>query len=75
LIYGVVLVLLLVPVATLGLIGAMRLFEGGLLQVGSSTGYTWLHDPMWIVYTFFGGVFFLAGLICWRKSKQPGPTH
>src|SRR4051794_30376188 len=68
LIYGLVLLLLSLPLAVLLLAGAMRLMEGGLLWL--SVTYAWadfLHDPIGFVYLFFGAVFVLGALICWRK--------
>jgi hypothetical protein len=75
LIYGLVLLLLSLPLGVLLLAGAMRLMEGGLLWL--SVTYAWadfLHDPIGFVYLFFGAVFVLAALICWRQGKRPAPA-
>jgi hypothetical protein len=72
LIYGLVLLLLSMPLAVLALIGAMRLVEGGLLWLSVTYAWAdWLHDPIGFVYILFGSVFVLAALICWRKGKAP----
>jgi hypothetical protein len=71
-IYGLVLALLAVPVAVLLLVGVMRLSEGLLLLVGQHFEWSWLHDPMWIVYLFYGGIFTLVGLVLWGKADRVG---
>jgi hypothetical protein len=72
-IYGIVLALLALPLAILVLVGAMRLTEGFFLWL-YGRGVEWLHDPMWLVYTIYGGLFSLAGLTCWRQAKKPSPA-
>jgi hypothetical protein len=72
-IYGIVLALLALPLAILLLVGAMRLTEGFFLWL-YGRGVEWLHDPMWLVYAIYGGLFSLTGLVCWRKAKKPAPA-
>jgi hypothetical protein len=72
-IYGIVLALLVLPLAILVLVGAMRLTEGFFLWL-YSRGVEWLHDPMWLVYAIYGALFSLAGLNCWRLAKKPAPA-
>lgn len=70
--YGLVLVLLSIPMAILLLIGIMRLSESFLLWLNES--YAWadfLHDPIGFVYLFYGAIFTIAGLYCWRQGKKP----
>jgi hypothetical protein len=73
-IYGLVLVTLALPLFVLLLIGVFRLFEGLLLWLHESQGVAVLHDPIGFVYLFFGTVFSLAALVCWRKGKKPAPA-
>jgi hypothetical protein len=73
--YGLVLVVLLVPVAVFALVGVLRLIEGGLWWVsGQWEATAFLHDPIGFVYLLFGAIFTLAGLICWRKGKRGAPA-
>ena len=75
LIYGLVIILLSMPLALLALIGTMRLVEGGLLWLSVTYAWAdWLHDPIGFVYVLFGSVFVLAALYCWRQGKKPAPA-
>jgi hypothetical protein len=69
-VYGLVLVLLAVPLVVLLLIGLMRGTEGLLLLLGDKTGWTWLQNPMWIVYLLYGAIFTVVGLFLWRKADH-----
>jgi hypothetical protein len=74
-VYGTVLGLLAIPLAVISLIFLMRISEHFLLWLGDHAGWTWLSDPMWIVYLFYGLVFVLGGAACWRRaSKAPTAT-
>jgi len=61
-VYGTVIAFLGIPLLVFLLVGVMRAIEG-LLS-------TWLNQPMWIVYLFFGLLFTLVGLWLWGKSKK-----
>lgn len=65
--YGVLIVLLGLPLAVLLLIALMRGCERGLIALG-------LDEPMWIVDLVFGAVFLAAGVVLWRKSSRTEPT-
>ena len=65
-VYGTVIALLAVPLLVFLLVGTMRLLEG-LLS-------TWLNQPMWIVYLFFGLIFTVAGRLLWGKARNPSPV-
>lgn len=71
LVYGTAIFLLVGPLLVLALVGTMRAVEHALNRgVWEIPG---LAHPMWIVYLFFGGVFTLAGVWCWRKAGKPAP--
>ena len=71
-IYGLVLLLLAIPVAVLLLIGLMRGTEGIFLWIGTTFDIAWLHDPIWLVYLIYGVVFTIVGLALWRKADTTG---
>lgn len=74
-VYGSILVILALPLFLFFLIGLMRAMERGLIMIGESRGIAVLLEPMWIVYAFFGLIFFLTGLRLWAKARKPAPTN
>jgi hypothetical protein len=75
LVYGLVVVALSIPLAVMALIGVFRLSESFLLLLNEKFAWAdFLHDPIGFVYLFYGLVFTLAALICWRKGKRPAPA-
>jgi hypothetical protein len=76
-VYGTVIVLLLLPIFVFLLVGSMRLYERILIWIAIKMNWSWLLDPMWIVYLTFGTGFALAGMWCWGRAKHlpdPEPT-
>jgi hypothetical protein len=74
-VYGTVVALLAVPLLVLFLIGLFRLMEHALIKLGEWRGWTFLVDPMWLVYLLCGAAFTIIGLILWRMaSAAPEPT-
>ena len=73
-VYGSVLALLAVPLFVIILVGAMRAVERGLIMIGESREWSFLYEPMWLVYLLFGLVFFLVGRRFWAMAKRPAPV-
>ena len=73
-VYGTVLALLGIPLLVFALIMVMRLSEHALLKLGEWRQWTWLHDPMWIVYLVFGTAFLAGGLYLWRSANKSIPS-
>ncbi len=71
LVYGTIIFLLAIPLGILLLVGAMRGMEGLLLRIGEATGWTFLQDPMYLVYLTFGVGFVLASRFLFRKAGRP----
>jgi hypothetical protein len=71
LVYGTVVALLSIPLVVLLLIGVFRLLESALVSLGNWTGWTFLAQPMWLVYLFFGVLCTLGGLVLWRRASSP----
>jgi hypothetical protein len=76
-VYGTVVALLAIPLLVLLLIGLFRLLEHILIKLGEWRGWTFLVDPMWLVYLLCGATFTLMGLILWRRAgaaPEPEPA-
>jgi hypothetical protein len=65
--YGILALLLALPLTVLVFIALFRGLERALIGLG-------LHEPMWIVDLVFGSIFLLTGMFLWRKSTQPLPA-
>lgn len=70
-VYGSILAILAVPLFLFVLTGAMRVTERGFIMIGESRGWSWLDQPMYLVYLFYGLVFFVLGLWLWGKARRP----
>ena len=73
-VYGSILEVLAMPLFVILLVGAMRALERGFIMIGESREIAFLLQPMWLVYTIFGLLFFLTGLALWRRARKPAPT-
>jgi hypothetical protein len=69
-VYGSIIAILGLPLFILTLVGAMRLFEHGLLKIGEWQQWTWMTDPMWFVYEVFGTSFVIVGVVLWGKARK-----
>jgi len=56
-------------IAVLLLIGSLRFFERLLIKVGDIWSISWLAEPMWMIYLFFGVVFTSIGWRLWSQAK------
>jgi hypothetical protein len=70
-VYYSILGALALPFFILALIGTMRVAERGLIMLGEKLGWSFLYEPMWLVYLIFGLIFFFTGTWLWRKARQP----
>jgi hypothetical protein len=69
--YGIVAAVTGSVLGVIVLIGLIRGSEALLQVIGTWLGYSWLADPIWIVYLFYGVVFCVVGLILFRRANQP----
>lgn len=69
--YGIVAAIIALPLSVVLLVGLMRGTEALLQVIGTWQGWSFLADPIWIVYLLYGALFTLFGLICWRKANKP----
>lgn len=73
-VYGSILAILALPLFLFLLVGLMRAMERGLIMIGESREWSLLLQPMWLVYLFFGLIFFLVGLRLWARARKPAPS-
>ena len=73
-VYGSILAILAIPLFLFFLIGSMRAVERGLIMLGESRGWSFLLQPMWLVYLLFGAIFFIVGRRFWARARKPAPT-
>lgn len=73
-VYGTILAVLGLPLSVLLLVGLMRITERLLIMLGEWQQWSFLAEPMWLVYLLFGSAFFLVGVRLWAKAKQPLPN-
>jgi len=71
--YGIVVAILALPLFVIFLVGLMRFSEAVVHNLAELSGVTnsLLLEPMWLVYLFWGGLFWLVGLLLWRKANKP----
>jgi hypothetical protein len=58
----------------LAIVALIALIRGSvaLLQViGTWQNLSWLADPVWIVYLFYGAIFSVVGLVLFRAANRP----
>lgn len=72
-VYGSILAILAIPLFLFLLIAAMRITERIFIMIGESRGWSWLAEPMYLVYFVYGLLFFTLGLWLWRKARKPAP--
>lgn len=73
-VYGSILALLALPLFLLALVGSMRAMERGLIMIGEWQQWSWLYEPMYLVYAFFGVLFFVVGTRLWARARKPAPA-
>jgi hypothetical protein len=69
--YGIVAAISGAVLGVVALIGLIRGSEALLQVIGTWLDISWLAEPIWIVYLFYGFVFCLAGLILFRRANRP----
>lgn len=73
-VYGSILALLALPLFVLLLVGAMRALERILIMIGEWQQWSFLYEPMYLVYLLFGLTFFVVGLRLWSRARRPAPA-
>jgi hypothetical protein len=43
-------------------------------MIGEWRGWSFLLQPMWLVYLLFGAIFFIVGLRLWARARKPAPA-
>jgi hypothetical protein len=69
--YGIVAGAMGAILAVAALIGLLRGSEALLQVIGTWKDVSWLAEPAWIVYLFYGCLFSVAGLALFRRANRP----